>query len=201
MKRYLRCYVNYLQDDWPTWLSLAEFAANNQMSESTKISLFFANTGWDRRITTDLNPPARGDINDARAHGLASRMAEIHKFATTSIMDAQECSQDQADKQRITAPQLRPGDLVWVLYKHTHSVRLSWKLDHKREGPFRIMEDQYLKTRYAYRVDFPDDIKVHPVRHISEPEPVANDPYLAKSYPHHHRWKSTEKKSGRWKRC
>ena len=43
MEQYLRWYVNYLQDDWPKWLPLAEFAANNQMSESTKISPFFAN--------------------------------------------------------------------------------------------------------------------------------------------------------------
>ena len=46
MEQYLRCYVNYLQDDRPKWLPLSEFAANNHMSESTKISPFFANTGW-----------------------------------------------------------------------------------------------------------------------------------------------------------
>ena len=78
MERYLRCYVNYLQDDWPKWLPLAEFAANKQMSESTKNSPFFANTGWDPKITTDLIPPARGDVDDARAHGPASKMAEIY---------------------------------------------------------------------------------------------------------------------------
>ena len=47
MEQYPRCYVNYLQDDWPKWLPLDEFAANNQMRESTKNSPFFANTGWD----------------------------------------------------------------------------------------------------------------------------------------------------------
>ena len=88
MEQYLRCYVNYLPDDRPNRLLLAEFAANNQVSESTKVSPFFANTGWDPRITTDLNPPARGDIENARAHRLASRMAEIHEFARTSMIDA-----------------------------------------------------------------------------------------------------------------
>ena len=38
------------------------------------------------------------------------------------------------------------------------------------------MEDPNLKTPYAYRVDFPADIKIHPVQHISELEPAANDP-------------------------
>ena len=39
------------------------------------------------------------------------------------------------------------------------------------------MEDPNLKTPYANRVDFPAYIKVHPVRHISELDPAANDPY------------------------
>jgi hypothetical protein len=31
-EQYLRAHVSYLQDDWAYWLSLAEFAANNQDS-------------------------------------------------------------------------------------------------------------------------------------------------------------------------
>ena len=76
-------------------------------------------------------------------------MAEIHEFAKTSMIDGQQRYQDQADKQRTTAPQFRPGDLVWFLSKNTRSVRPSRKLDHKREGPFKIMEDPNLKTPYA----------------------------------------------------
>ena len=29
LEQYLRCYVNFHQDDWPTWLPLAEFQYNN----------------------------------------------------------------------------------------------------------------------------------------------------------------------------
>ena len=112
MEQYLRCYVNYLRDDWPKLLSLAEFTVNNQMSKSTKISPFFTNAGWGPRITTDLHPQARGDRDDARAYGLALRMAEIHEFARTSMIDAQQRYQDQADKQRTTTPHFHPGDLV-----------------------------------------------------------------------------------------
>ena len=42
MEQYLRSYINYLQDDWSSWLPMAEFAANNQTSESTLSSPFFA---------------------------------------------------------------------------------------------------------------------------------------------------------------
>ena len=110
-------------------------------------------------------------------------MAEIHEFARTSRIDAQQRYQDQANKQRTMAPHFRPGDLVWFLTKNSCSVRPSRKLDYKREGPFKIMEDPNLKTLYAYRVDFPANIKVHPVRHISEEEPAANEPYPSQVVP------------------
>ena len=45
------------------------------------------------------------------------------------------------------------------------------------------MEDLNLKTPYAYRVNFPADIKVHPVRHVSKPELAANDPYPGQIIP------------------
>ena len=85
------------------------------MSKATKISPFFANTEWEPRITTDLHPPARGDRDYARAYGLPSSMAEIHQFARTSMIDAQQRYQDQTDKQRTTPPHFNPRDLIWLL--------------------------------------------------------------------------------------
>jgi transposase InsO family protein len=64
MEQYLRAHVNYLQDDWAEWLPLAEFAANNQASETTGSSPFFANKGFDPHCQFDLSPAATNDIND-----------------------------------------------------------------------------------------------------------------------------------------
>jgi len=36
---YLHAYVSYLQDDWVDYLFLAEFAGNNQVLESTTVSV------------------------------------------------------------------------------------------------------------------------------------------------------------------
>ncbi|MBW0504255.1 hypothetical protein O181_043970 [Austropuccinia psidii MF-1] len=41
VEKYLWLYVSYHQDDWHTWLSLAEFAYNNSEHSSTKQSPFF----------------------------------------------------------------------------------------------------------------------------------------------------------------
>ena len=154
MEQYLRCYVNYRQDDWTKWLPLAEFAANNQENESTKMTPVFANSGWDPRIPADLTPPKKGDRDDIQARSLTSQMADIHEFARVNMVDAQQRYQDQADKHREPASRFKPGDMVWFLTKDTRSTRLSQKLDHKREGPIEILEDLKLMTAYAYRLKF-----------------------------------------------
>ena len=44
---YLRAHVLNLQDDWSTWLPLAEFAANYQAPKMTGVSPFFGMYGQD----------------------------------------------------------------------------------------------------------------------------------------------------------
>jgi hypothetical protein len=64
IEQYLWAHVNYLQDNWVEWLLLAEFTANNQASETTGLSLFFANKGFDPCCQFDLSPAVTNDIND-----------------------------------------------------------------------------------------------------------------------------------------
>jgi transposase InsO family protein len=51
MEQYLRVFVNHQQDDSVQWLPLAQFAANNGVSESTKCTSFFAVQGVNPRIS------------------------------------------------------------------------------------------------------------------------------------------------------
>jgi hypothetical protein len=46
MKQYLRCYVNYQQDNWVELLPTAQLAYNNIATSTTGISPFFANYGY-----------------------------------------------------------------------------------------------------------------------------------------------------------
>ena len=116
---YPMCYVNHLQNDWAKWLPLAEFAANNQQSESTKLTPVFANTRRDPRITSDLTSPTRGDRENARAHCMTARMAKIYEFTRTSMIDAEQRYQDQADRNWEPALRFLPGDLAWFLTNNT----------------------------------------------------------------------------------
>src|SRR5580692_11102380 len=49
--------MNYHQDDWVDWLPLAEFEANNAVSETTGVSPLFANYGFNPRLGVEPSAP------------------------------------------------------------------------------------------------------------------------------------------------
>ena len=76
IEQYLCAFVNYLQDDWLDWLLLAEFVGNNTESETTKVTLFFANKGFHPRMGFE---PTRSpsNANELNADTFATRMGDI----------------------------------------------------------------------------------------------------------------------------
>ncbi|MBW0576712.1 hypothetical protein O181_116427 [Austropuccinia psidii MF-1] len=55
LEQYLWMYVSYHQDDWNTWLPLAEFAYNNSDNSLTKQSPFFTFYGRDPQFDSVHN--------------------------------------------------------------------------------------------------------------------------------------------------
>ena len=55
VEQHLRAYVANLQDDWADYLFLAEFAGNNQVSDTSTLSLFFVNGGFHPRYDFELD--------------------------------------------------------------------------------------------------------------------------------------------------
>jgi hypothetical protein len=57
MEQFHRSYVSYLQDDWSEWLPMAEFTANNPVSETTEATPFLANSGQHHQM--GFEPPSK----------------------------------------------------------------------------------------------------------------------------------------------
>ena len=57
IEAYLRAFMNFYQDDWVQWLPLAEFAMNNVTSETTGVSPFFANYGFNPKLRVKPSKP------------------------------------------------------------------------------------------------------------------------------------------------
>jgi len=112
MEQYLRCYVNYLQDDWSEWLPLAEFASNNHTSETTATSPFFANLGYDPRWQFDLTAAAHHQPDDQGARSAVEALSEIHDHLRVEMYRAQLRHQESADEHRLPAPYYRVRGFV-----------------------------------------------------------------------------------------
>ena len=180
MEQYLRSYVTYLQDDWLAWLPMAEFAANNHTSESTGVSPFFANLGYHPRHQFDLMPAPRDNVPDNRARALVDQLADLHDHLRVEMNRALKIQKEQANERRLPAPRYEPGDKVWLNAKNIKTRRPSIKLDHRRLGPYEVIESV---TPRAIRLRLPETVRLHPVFHVSLLEPTADDPYPGQLQP------------------
>ena len=96
IEEYLRAHVNYLQDDWVQYLSLAEFAANNQESATTGASPFFATSGFNPRLDFEFDIRVNNP-REAQAQECARRLANIHAHLRTQMQYAKARYTENAD--------------------------------------------------------------------------------------------------------
>jgi hypothetical protein len=166
METYLRCYVNYRQDNWVQLLPLAQFAYNSADQETTGVSPFYANYGYN---PTAYNPIVTGQGSAHEALLLTDEVKELHKELASDIQFIAQKSAIYYDKKRSVGPTLKEGDRVYLLRKNIQTKRPSDKLDHKKLGPFKIAE---VKGPVNFRLALPKTMKIHPVFHISLLEPA-----------------------------
>jgi len=77
LEQYLRMFVDYHQEQWPDWLGTAEFAYNNKVNSSTKVSPFMANNGQNPRMGFEIRK--KGKV--LRAEEFATKIKEIQEEA------------------------------------------------------------------------------------------------------------------------
>ena len=134
LEQYLRCTINYQQDDWTEYLPFAEFAYNNTLHASTQQTPFFANYGYHPKL--DLwNSVAN---NNPAAEDFAKQLSELQAMLRLQLQTAQESYKASADKFRNEAPTFKIGDKVWLLRRNIKTKRPCDKLDYRRLGPFVI---------------------------------------------------------------
>ena len=110
LEQTLRCFTNYLQDDWALWLPTAEFSANNWNSSTTGVSPFFATYGQHPRTSAEPPglpiPPAVGGqrVETRDAQEFAQEMDEIELSLYEDMVYAQATYEQQANRRRQPAP-------------------------------------------------------------------------------------------------
>ena len=86
LEQYLRFFVDHRQKDWPEWLASAEFAVNNKVYTTTKVSLFMANYGRELRMGGDIRK--RGKVE--KVTEFVERMKKVHKKVEAALKKVQE---------------------------------------------------------------------------------------------------------------
>ena len=178
METYLRAYVNHLQDDWATWLPAAQFAINNHVSETTKVTPFFALYGTNPRmgiepVKTSTAVTAKQLLDVNSANDFASKMEALHQHLREQMTFAQARYEEQANKDRKPSPNYKVGDMVYVDARNMTTNRPAKKLDYKNLGPFAITR---LCGPRAYQLKLPPEMKMHPVFNTMLLRPAASDP-------------------------
>ena len=84
MEKHLQAYVNHFQNDWVDLLPMVEFAANANLSASTKIPPFQATRGYVPRMSFDpvdlLEELTRERLANSKTWSIAANIEEIWKF-------------------------------------------------------------------------------------------------------------------------
>ncbi|MBW0560180.1 hypothetical protein O181_099895, partial [Austropuccinia psidii MF-1] len=133
-EQYLWMYVRYHQEDWNTWLPLAEFAYNNSDHSSTKQSPFFTVSGRDPHFDSvhiTQNTPAGK---------LSTKIQSVQQDVKRELEVAINRFKRYADKSRASPPVFNPGDMVWLSSKNIKSTRPTKKLSERWLGRFPILK-------------------------------------------------------------
>ncbi|MBW0593142.1 hypothetical protein O181_132857 [Austropuccinia psidii MF-1] len=110
-------YVSYHQDDWNTWLPLAEFAYNNSDHSSTKKSPFYTVYGRDPQFDSVHI------TQDTPAGKLSTKIQSVQQDVKRRLEAAINRFKRYANKRRESPPVFTPGDMVWLSSKNIKSTR------------------------------------------------------------------------------
>jgi len=113
LEQYLRMFINHRQEQWPDWLGTAEFAYNNKIHSSTKVSPFKASYGQDPRIGFEIRRKGKYE----GAEKFVMKMKEIQEEAKAVLGKAQEEMKKYADRKRAEVDEYKVKDLVMLSTK------------------------------------------------------------------------------------
>lgn len=149
---------------------MAEFRSNTNESSTSKSNHFFGNYGFHSRITHSV-PPVDRLPQSLDAKAFAKIMNQFPDFLRTNMRTFQSHYNDSTNQSRTPALAFQVADKVFPSAKNIRTNRISRKFDWKR--PFPIKK---VISAYAYKLDLPSDIKLHPVFLVSLLDPAPSNP-------------------------
>ena len=164
VEQYLRLYINFQQDNWAKLLLVAQLAYNTTVTETTKVTPFFANYGYE----ADLRQGP--DVSVPRAAVKADKMSSLHVMLKEELEFVRTRMKRFYDKNRLEGPRLEEGGKVYLISRNLRTKRPSRKLDFRKTSPFRVSK-KISENNYALTLPTTMRLRTN-VFHISLLEPA-----------------------------
>jgi len=163
LEQYLRMFIDHRQEQWPDWLVTVEFAYNNKVQTSTKVSPFRANNGRDLRLGFEMRKKGKFE----KAEEFVMRMKEVYEEAEATLKKSQEEMRKYANRKRSEIEEYKVDD--WVLLstkdlKYQMKGRRSEKLTERFVGPYQV---KGIISTNTIELDLLSTARIHPVVNIS----------------------------------
>ena len=171
LKQYLRHYVNYHQDNWVELLSMIQIAMNSRVSNTTKISPYFANFGKKPNLFEQKLDHVSADLVMNRVKRLKDIKDNIQKM--------QFKFREYVNKKRKEGPQLKEKNKVYLLTKNLTTKRFNKKLNHTKVGSFFI---KAVKRSVNYELSLPKNTRIHSIFHINLLKPADFNTFIQKEF-------------------
>jgi len=114
IEQYLRMFISHRQNDWPEWITCAEFTYNNKIHMEMHVSPFYANYGMNPRM--GIEPRRAGKSEPAKE--FAERMKTVHEEAQVALSKLRDDMMRYADFHRGEALEYKIGNKVWLSTKN-----------------------------------------------------------------------------------
>ena len=163
LEQYLRMFIDHRQEQWPDWLGMAEFAYNNKIHSSTKVSPFKANYGQNPRMGFEMR--RKGKYQGAEKFVI--KIKEIQKEAKVVLEKVQEEMKKYTNRKREKDDKYKVGDLVMLStkdLKYQMAGRRTEKLTERFVGPYKVKK---IVLANAVELELPSTIRIHPVVNVS----------------------------------
>ena len=104
-------YVNKQQDNWVKLLPNTQFVYNSARQESTGVTPFFANKGYEPVAYTTTRPSTE---KTQSAMVQAKALRKIHTQLIRKAQETNEQMKSHQDQRRSQEPSLEEGDKVYL---------------------------------------------------------------------------------------
>jgi hypothetical protein len=166
IKRYLRSYCNYQQNDWSKWISMTKFASNVTTFAFTKLFVFLANYEFESRMSfdsIDIENTIKKRILIKKAFDITKKMKNIWKFIKEKLFNAQRSQKRHVDKSRNFSSEYKAENMIWLFIKNVKIERSFRKLNHKMIESYKIKKI----LRDVCQLDLSSSMKIHDTFHTS----------------------------------